>query len=71
VKHEPPAYSHTASDGRIHYLHGKVVVLPGGRRQSVFWFAGRTTPGATLAALPAGYRIAESAVTRRPYLRKG
>jgi hypothetical protein len=64
-------YTHTAGDGRVHYLHSKTVVLPGGRRQPVFWFARRATPGATLAALPVGYRVAESPVTRRPYLRKG
>ena len=64
-------YTHTAADGRTHYLHGKTVTLPDGRRQPLYWFARRATAEATLAALPAGYRVAESPVTRRPYLRKG
>jgi hypothetical protein len=34
----------------VHYLQGKTVVLPGGRRQSVFWFAHRATPAAVRAA---------------------
>jgi hypothetical protein len=66
----PPIYTHTAADARTYYLHGKTVVLPGGRRQPVYWFARRATPGAVLAAVPAGYRVAESPRTRRPYLRK-
>jgi hypothetical protein len=66
-----PAYTHTAADGRTYTLHGKTVVLPGGRRQPVSWFARRATPGAVLDALPAGYRVAESPRTRRPSLRKG
>ena len=65
-----PVYIHTAADGRTYYLHGKTVTLPNGRRQSLYWFARQTTAEATLAALPAGYQIAESPVTRRPYLRR-
>jgi hypothetical protein len=65
-----PAYTHTAADARTYYLHGKIVVLPGGRRQPVYWFARRPAPGEMLAAVPAGYRVTESPVTRRPYLRK-
>ena len=65
-----PVYVHTAADGRTHYLHGKLVAGPGGRARPVYWFARRPTPGMTLAALPRGYRVAESPVTRRPYLRK-
>ena len=68
-------YTHTAADGRTHYLHGKTVTRPDGRRQPRYWFAPRATAAtaataATLAALPPGYRIAESPVTRRPYLRR-
>jgi hypothetical protein len=62
--------THTAADGRTYYLHGKTVTYPNGRRQSLYWFARPTTAEATLAALPAGYQIAESPVTRRPYLRR-
>jgi hypothetical protein len=63
-------YVHVAADGRAHYLHSKTVELPGGRRGAVYWFARRPRPGLTMDALPPGYRVAESPVTRRPYLRK-
>jgi hypothetical protein len=63
-------YIHIDADGRVHYLHGKTVDYPGGRRVPVYWFARRARPGLTLEALPPGYRVAESPVTGRPYLRK-
>ena len=63
-------YTHTATDGRTYYLHGKIVAGPAARRQPVFWFARRLEPETVLDALRPGYRIAESPVTRRPYLRK-
>ena len=65
------AYTHTAADGRTYYLHAKTVVHPGGRRWTVYTFARRPRPGLTLEALPPGWRVTESPVTRRPYLRKG
>jgi hypothetical protein len=65
-----PAYAHTATDGSVHYLHGKTVILPGSRRQLVVWFARQATPAAALEAPPVGYRITESPRTHRPYLRK-
>ena len=71
LSHAGSVYTHTGADGRLHYLNGKTVVRPDGRRQLVYWFACRPTPGAALAAVPAGYRVTESPVTRRPYLRKG
>jgi hypothetical protein len=63
-------YTHTASDGRTYYLHGKIVAGPAARRQPLYWFARHPAPETALEALPSGYRIAESPVTRRPYLRK-
>jgi hypothetical protein len=63
-------YTHTAPDGRTSYLHGKIVAGPDARRQAVYWFARQLEPETVLDALPPGYRIAESPVTRRPYLRK-
>jgi hypothetical protein len=65
------AYTHTAADGRTYYLHGKTVIRPDGLRQPVYWFARRPAPAAVLAAVPPGYRVIESPVTRRPYLRRG
>ena len=63
-------YTHTAADGRAHYLHGKTVVFPDGRREPIYWFARAPQVGKTVATLPTGYRIKESPVTRRPYLRR-
>jgi hypothetical protein len=59
-------YTHTAADGRAHYLHGKTVVFPDGRREPIYWFARAPQVGKTVATLPTGYRIKESPVTRRP-----
>ena len=64
------AYTHTAADGRTYSLHGTTVTRPDGRRQPVYWFARRATAAAALAALPPGYRVTESPVTRRPSLRR-
>ena len=64
------AYIHIAADGRWHYLHCKTVDFPGGRRGPIYWFSRRPRPGLTLETLPPGYRVAESPVTGRPYLRK-
>ena len=63
-------YVHVDADGRAHDLHGKTIDYPGGRRAPIYWFSRRTLPGLTLEALPPGYRVAESPITRRPYLRK-
>jgi hypothetical protein len=63
------AYTHRTADGRTYYLHGEPGARPGGHRQPRYWFARRPWPGATLDALPPGYRVAESPLTRRPYLR--
>ena len=65
-----PVSTHTAADGRTYSLHGTTITYPGGRRQPVYRFARRAAVETTLAALPAGYRVAESPVTRRPYLRR-
>jgi hypothetical protein len=64
------AYTHTTAAGQRHYLHGKTVTHPDGQRRAVYWFAQRLALGAALDAMPSGYRVVESAVTGRPYLRK-
>ena len=64
------ASTRTAAAGRTYSLHGTTVTLPDGRRQPLSWFS-RRAAGTPLAVLPAGYRIAESPVTRRLYLRRG
>jgi hypothetical protein len=64
-------YSHTATHGRTHYLHRKLVAYPSGRQETIYWFARAPKEGKTVATLPAGYHVKESPVTGRPYLRRG
>lgn len=63
------AYSHTNSKGNTYYLHGKNVTLKGGRQQMIYFFGKEAKAGA-LDAVPAGYKIKESARTGLPILAK-
>jgi hypothetical protein len=64
------AYSvKSKKSGKTYYLHSKEVTLKGGRKQRIFYFAGKTGPGA-LDQLPAGYEVIENARTGLPMLRK-
>src|SRR5687768_5978380 len=63
-------YASTTADGRLHYLHGKTVVYPDGRRQPISWFARHLTASAAVGAVPTGYRVAVSPRPRRPCLRR-
>ena len=63
------AYSHTNSKGRTYYLHGKDVILKGGRKQTIYYFAKDARPNA-LDAVPDGYMIIESSRTGLPILKK-
>jgi hypothetical protein len=64
------AYAHTAADGRRYYLHGAGGAGRRGGPGPRYWFARRAWAGATLAAVPEGWRVAESPLTGRPYLRR-
>ena len=64
------AYAHTAADGRTYYLHGAGGAGRHGGPGPRYWFARRPWAGATLAAVPEGWRVAESPLTGRPSLRK-
>ncbi len=55
--------------GKMYYLHTKDVILKGGRKQKIFYFAGEAGKG-SLDALPAGYEVMENARTGLPMLRK-
>lgn len=63
------AYSHTNSKGNTYILHSKDVVLKGGRKQTIYYFAKEAKAGA-IDAIPAGYKVKESARTGLPILAK-
>jgi hypothetical protein len=56
--------------GKTYYLHSKQVTLKGGRKQTIYFFAGEVKGGA-LDALPAGYIVIENERTGLPMLKKG
>jgi hypothetical protein len=64
------AYAHTAADGRTYYLHGEGGAGRRGGPGPRYWFARRPWAGATLAAMPPGWRVTESPLTGRPSLRR-
>ncbi len=55
--------------GKTYYLHSKEVQLASGRKQRIYYFAGRIGENA-INALPAGYEVIESQLTGLPLLRK-
>ena len=55
--------------GKMYFLHSKDVELAGGRKQTIYYFAGEAGPNA-LNALPAGYEVMENEKTGLPMLRK-
>ncbi|MBN1917201.1 MAG: hypothetical protein JW889_04770 [Verrucomicrobia bacterium] len=56
--------------GKTYFLHEKEVVLKGGRKQTIYYFAGEAKAGA-LDALPAGRVVIENERTGLPMLKKG
>lgn len=64
------AYSvKSKKSGKTYFLHSKDVELKGGRKQRIYYFAGKAEKNA-LDALPAGYEVMENAKTGLPMLRK-
>jgi hypothetical protein len=63
------AYAFTNKKGVKYYLHSKKVNLKGGREQVIYYFARDVRPGA-LEAVPAGYKVIETAKTGMPILKK-
>jgi hypothetical protein len=63
------AYSGTNSKGQQYFLHGKVVVLRGGREQQIYYFA-REEKEFALDELPEGYEVIENKKTGLLMLRK-
>ena len=63
------AFKFTNSRGVGYYLHSKEVLLKGGRKQTIFYFARDIRPGA-LDAVPPGYAVQETTKTGMPILKK-
>ena len=64
------AYSvKSKKSGKNYFLHSKDVILKGGRKQHILYFAGEVKTG-SLNDLPAGYEVMENKRTGLPMLRK-
>lgn len=63
------AYEFTNSKGVKYYLHYKDVMLKGGRKQTIFFFARDIRPGA-MNRVPDGFRVVETQRTGMPILKK-
>ena len=55
--------------GKTYFLHSKDVVLNGGQKQRIFYFAGKASAVA-INALPSGYKVVENVRTGLPLLKK-
>ena len=64
------AYEFKNKKGVTYYLHSREVELRGGKKQTIYYFARDVRPGA-LEAVPAGYKVVETAKTGMPILKKG
>jgi len=63
------AYEFKNSRGVSYFLHSKDVILKGGRKQTIFYFARDVRPGA-LNEVPAAYKVIETVKTGMPILKK-
>jgi len=55
--------------GKMYYLHTRDVQLAGGRKQTIYFFAGEPGKGA-LDSIPKDYEVFENERTGLPMLRK-
>ncbi len=56
--------------GKKYYLHSKEVILRGGRKQRIYYFAG-TAGEFAIDSLPDGFVVTENQRTGLPILKKG
>lgn len=63
------AFSYTNKKGQTYYLHTRQVTLKNGRKQTIYFFA-RDVRDGSLDAVPAGYKVVETARTGMPVLKK-
>lgn len=64
-----PFSAQSKKTGKTFYLHSKEVILRGGRKQRIFFFASAVKEGA-VEQLPSGYSIGENSKTGLPILKK-
>ena len=65
------AYSTSSKkSGKTYYLHSREVTLKGGRKQTIYYFAGAAGSNA-IDSVPSGYKVVESDRTGLPLLKKG
>jgi hypothetical protein len=55
--------------GKTYYLHSKLVKLAGGRKQTIYYFAG-TIGDNTLDKIPDGFMVSENNRTGLPMLKR-
>ena len=64
------AYSvKSQKSGETYYLHSREVMLRGGRKQTIYFFAREEKEG-VLDSLPSGYEVMENSRTGLPMLKK-
>jgi len=64
------AYSvKSKKSGKMYHLHSKEVKLAGGRKQRIYYFAGKAGKD-SIDKLPTGYEVMENKRTGLPMLRK-
>jgi YHS domain-containing protein len=56
--------------GKTYFLHSREQELRGGKKVTLYYFAGEAKEGA-INALPAGYVVSENERTGLPLLKKG
>ena len=65
------AYSvKSKKSGKTYHLHSKEVILAGGRKQRIYYFAGAVDKKTSLDQLPDEYEVFENKRTGLPMLRK-
>lgn len=57
---DSPAYAHTNSRGVTYYLHKKDVVLRGGKKQTIYFFAKALGGKGEPTQLPEEYEVTEN-----------
>ncbi len=63
------AQSYTNKKGQTYFLHGRQVILRGGRQQQIYFFA-REHKSGLMDNIPEGYEVVENEKTGLPLLKK-
>lgn len=64
------AYAHTNSKGQTYFLHSKEVILRGGRKQMIYFFAREEKETGGLDQVPEGLQVVENQKTGLPMLKR-